>query len=844
MTNACASCATDNRIQARFCKRCGGQLTPASDNPFSALVGFRDVKAAVARLGRAMANSRRETGLMFSDRLHTIIIGNSGSGKTTLVHSLAAMYHQHGITTATTPIIRDAVDFADFCKNFQDNYKNAKGRILCIENVQKLIPAGYSDRVEAIDRLINEMSKPVNRVDPIVILSGQVQGFREFIGANDIIRSKFPLIFRLQDFTAPELADLTAIELQRSKFQLSSEARLKLSKAFQLMLKNARAPGSEPESKNGWAALAMAEKLKLNFFDSRADRRPGSNEITSDDILDPVEVEKTMEDILRELDQFVGMDGIKKSVRGLVNQVRVRQQDYVAADKVNPIALHIVLTGNPGTGKTSVARVLGETLRAAGVLELGHVIEADRGKLVAQHVGGTAPLVHDFCDRALGGVLFIDEAYALKQSDSDTFGQEAIDTLLKRMEDDRGKFIVILAGYPNEIRKLLSSNPGLESRIEERFRFHLDDYTPEELLEIFVRLVEADGYQLEDAAKKSAFQYLVQRCATKDKNFGNAREVRNLLGACQYKYAQRCSQIGSESELAGLIGRVLRESDMPFAKKDAPNLSELTIDLDAMIGLTAVKSEVRTLIDYLKVEKIRLDRGLVNTQLNLHCIFRGGPGTGKTTVARLLAKMLHGLGLLSSDKTVEVDRSGLVAQYLGQSALKVNDVVDQAIGGVLFVDEAYALVGDAFGREAIDTLLVRMENDRGKFVVIAAGYSGDMERFLKSNDGLRSRFTNFIDFEDYSPRELLEIFKSLMQKKGMLMDQAAHDWASELFEQVYNGRDETFANARTVRNIFEATLKRQSRRVAPLVDAGASDSVDLDLLNRVIAADIVDPRVP
>lgn len=843
MTNICTFCATENRIQARYCRRCGDRLTVPNDDPFSALVGLEDIKAVATRLSRAMANSRNETGLIFSDRLHAIIIGNSGTGKTTLLQSLATMYHQHGITKSPSPIIHDAVDFGEFCKNFVENYRQAKGRVLCIENVQKLIPAGYSERVEAIDRLINEMSKPLNRVDPIVILSGQTQGFREFIAANDIIRSKFPLIFRLPDFTATELAELTALELVKSKFQVTDDAKERLGRVFQLALKNARVPGVEPEAKNGWAALTMAEKIKLNFFEAMATRRAGRNEITCEDIRDPVEIEKTIEQILHELDQFVGMTEIKASIRGLVNQVRVQQQDRARSGTGKPIAIHIVLTGNPGTGKTSVARVLGETLRAAGVLELGHVIEADRGRLVAQHVGGTAPLVHDFCDRALGGVLFIDEAYALKQSDSDTFGQEAIDTLLKRMEDDRGKFVVILAGYPNEIRKLLGSNPGLESRIEERFRFHLDDYKPQDLLEIFVRLGKAEGYQIEERAKARVLKHLAQRYAAKDKNFGNAREVRNLFAACQYQYAQRCLQAGPLEASASQGDRIIRESDLPFSGEEAIDLKGLTADLDSMIGLNAVKSEVKTLVNYLKVEKLRSESGLKETQLNLHCIFRGGPGTGKTTVARLLAKMFHQLGLLPSDKTIEVDRSGLVGQYLGQSAPKVNDAVDQAIGGVLFIDEAYALVGDSFGREAVDTLLVRMENDRGKFVVVAAGYPNDMERFLASNAGLRSRFTNFIDFEDYSPRELVEIFSSLMKAKGMSMDQATQDWAEKLFESIYNERDETFANGRTVRNMFEATLKRQSARVAPMIEQSLGDRVDLNLLNQVIAADIVDPRV-
>ena len=834
----CPSCSEANRDAARYCKQCGLQFASPGVEVLGTLVGMPDVRRELEELCRSM-DAVRKSGLTYSERLHAIVLGNSGTGKSLLVQTVAELYHHFGVTKHAAPLVYDAVDYADFSKNFQDNFRSAKGRVLCIENVQKLVPAEYSRDVEPIDRLISEMSKPVNRTDPIVVLSGQPQGLREYLTANLNVRAHFPYVFRLPDFGADELKELTCVELRRSGFEITEAGREKLVRVFRRKLKDMRRPDAEPEARNAYSALRVAESLKNRYFIGHTDRADANvRHIDADDIHFPTDVEKTLPQVLEELDRFVGMMTLKSAVRDLAAEVTVqRQRAEASIGKNQAPAFHIVLTGNPGTGKTSVARVLGEVFRAIGVLETGHVIEADRAKLVAGYVGQTARLVNDVCDRAMGGILFIDEAYTLKQSDSDNFGQEAIDTLLKRMEDDRGRFIVVIAGYPKEIAGLLDTNPGLQSRFVDRYRFHLDDYTPAELLAIFSKAATDDGYTLPQDTEQAALRIFTQRCARKDKNFGNGREARNLLDASRQSLARRLAREAGAGTIDTVALSTLLPEDLPGHDAGPKDIPAILQELSALIGLASVKRELMNLISYLQAEKLRSENGGKTTELNLHFMFRGSPGTGKTTVARILADVFRALGLLSRGQLVEVNRSGLVGRYLGETAPKVEAVVDRAMGGVLFVDEAYALLGDSFGQEAITTLMTRMENDRGKFIVVAAGYDEDMERFLDSNDGLRSRFTKYIDFPDYDGGELSAIFLELVRGKGMVLGEGCEEKVRGVFERMYAARDRHFANGRSVRNVFQKALQNQGARVAP--EFGAVN-VDPVALNTLTADDVTD----
>ena len=276
-------------------------------------------------------------------------------------------------------------------------------------------------------------------------------------------------------------------------------------------------------------------------------------------------------------------------------------------------------------------------------------------------------------------------------------------------------------------------------------------------------------------------------------------------------------------------GEKLKEGDAEKTdtEEKKPDFDELMAQLDSLVGLDDVKKDIKNLMNLVKVRRLRKENGLPIPPMSLHMVFMGNPGTGKTTVARIISGLYAAIGVLEKGQLIEVDRSGLVAGYVGQTALKTQEVIKSALGGVLFIDEAYSLASGGendFGREAIETILKAMEDHRDELIVVVAGYDGPMEKFINSNPGLQSRFNKYFYFPDYNGEQLLHIFKGQCKKNGYALTEEAEAEAKAMFEELYENRGENFGNGRDVRNVFEDTVVRQSNRVAAL-DAPTKDDL-------------------
>ncbi|HAT16015.1 MAG TPA: AAA family ATPase [Microcoleaceae bacterium UBA11344] len=517
---------------------------------------------------------------------------------------------------------------------------------------------------------------------------------------------------------------------------------------------------------------------------------------------------------LERLEEMTGLAAVKNTIRRRMQVLEIERERLQQGISSEPIRLHVIFKGNPGTGKTTVARLIGEIYRDLGLLKRGHLKEVARQDLVAGFLGQTAIRTNKAIDEALDGVLFIDEAYTLTQGDE--FGQEAVNTLLKRMEDEKHRLAVIVAGYPDEMAEFVKSNPGLQRRLME---IVFEDYNPAELLAIFKQRVARVRCSITpdlEVALMNLFGELYQR---RDRTFGNAGLVENLFNLMDELRSQRvieqnCDRLLEPFQVADLPAEYRQES-----RKDEAILQELLQELDRKIGLHSVKKTIREIVNSQIANQRLREAGMLTKNIieRRHMLFTGNPGTGKTTVARLIGRIFKALGLLQKGQFVEVNREKLVAGYQGQTALKTAAAIESALDGILLIDEAYALsrggAGDDFGKEAIDTIVPMMENQRDRLIVILAGYSREMKQFMDANSGMADRIAYKIEFPDYNGEELHQIFLSMCQGDGWICPTNLLPHLQEIFISMYQNRGRNFGNGRSVENFYEKMVNRLKSRM-------------------------------
>jgi SpoVK/Ycf46/Vps4 family AAA+-type ATPase len=561
----------------------------------------------------------------------------------------------------------------------------------------------------------------------------------------------------------------------------------------------------------------------------------------------------TFDDVMQKLDDLIGLQDIKKQVRDHADYLKfLKLRKERGFDENDTLNVHSVFIGNPGTGKTTVAGMMGQLYRKMGLLSKGHVHEVDRVDLVGEYIGQTAPKVKDAIEKARGGVLFIDEAYSLARSSDDTkdFGREVIEILVKEMSNGQGDLAVIVAGYPKEMKQFLDSNPGLKSRFKLYFEF--SDYLPQDLSRIAEFSSLQKRVKLTALAKQKIDEIIVEAYRVRDRSFGNARYVFDLIDKAKINLGLRIMRSEdlrniSSQELETIELADIEAIDMK-SKRPLPNIpvDEQALrlamqELNRLIGMENIKTQITEMVRLVRYYR-ESGKDVLNSFF-LHTVFIGNPGTGKTTVARILTKIYKALGILERGQMVETDRQGLVAGYMGQTAIKTKEKVDEAMGGVLFIDEAYALSnrtgnhqGD-FGDESIQTLLKRMEDDRGRFFVFVAGYVDNMETFLKANPGLSSRFDKTLRFDDYSPDDLMDIAVMMLQENKLRPTPEAEEYLKKYMYFIHEFRDKYFGNARTVRSIITDVVKTQNLRLAAL-SLDQRTEIDPDLLTLDDLADL------
>ncbi len=467
---------------------------------------------------------------------------------------------------------------------------------------------------------------------------------------------------------------------------------------------------------------------------------------------------------------------------------------------------HFALLGNPGTGKTKVARVIAKLIQEKGILPTGHFIEATREDLVSKYLGDTAIKTRKVIEKSLGGVLFIDEAYAIKEEPNDQYGSECLATLVQAMSSLRGRFVLIMAGYPHEMRQMIAENKGMKRRLIE---IEIPDYNDEELTEIMKNMIKEYDHDEEVFQNTQTYVTSLLKEKTLGSDWGNAGEIESII-----EEAKKNSRARNKGKI------YLEKKDFPIPSYFEESYKTKAVTLNSLIGLKALKDKMSRLISLVNYQK----------ESNKDCIpghyfFSGNPGTGKTTVAEIMANEFYKIGVLKTPRIVERTAKELIGRYVGDSEDNTRKAFNEALGGILFIDEAHQLVDSgsySYGAAVLDTLIPLLEKHRKEICVIFAGYPKPLEALFDYDQGMRGRFENIIKFEDYNPDEMLQILKIMLENDfpKIVLNEEFNHVIMKYFERVKMRDKETFSNARAARNFMNKLVENYAHRTAEMKERG------------------------
>jgi len=761
---------------------------------------------------------------------HFVFLGAPGTGKTTVARATAALLYKLGLIAKNQVIETSGLNLTgeysgQTKKKVEEELNKAKGGVLFIDEAYELGQGQFGK--EACSALVAAMTDPRYK-SLVIIIAGYHADIAKMLDTNQGLKSRFAHHLEFPDWAPTDCASRFMEKARSCSFSFDDKVIEKiLLHGFEKLL-----------PLKGWGNARDVEKLWTSSSQKRADRMAAGGDRQSDErTLEVEDVSTAMRELVdarmgstrtahtendgsadpfAPLDKLYRMEHVKKKLKQLQNTYAVAKSE----DEEQPPLGHFLFLGAPGTGKTTVARAAADILYHLGLITRRHVIETSGLNLTGEYSGQTKKKVEEELDKAKGGVLFIDEAYELGQGQ---FGQEACTALVAAMTDPQyAGLVVIMAGYQAQMSKMLDTNPGLKSRIQHTLEF--PDWAPEDCASFFSKKARALNFEFHEATVNPILLHGFKKLLPLD-GWGNARDVERVWQATKEHRADRLVESRVDDPKKSFT-----EEDVRFAMDGlvAVRLGSAGVELDR--SQTAVSDPFSALDKLYRMDGVKKKLQQLQSALRVaeadgeeapavgHFVFVGSPGTGKTTVARVAADILYNLGLISRRHVIETSGLNLTGEYSGQTKKKVEEELNKAKGGVLFIDEAYELGQGQFGKEACSALVAAMTDPRYKsLVIIIAGYHADIAKMLDTNQGLKSRFEHHLEFPDWAPKDCVDGFNQRAVRGNYTIHPEARVCLETGFSKLksLNG----WGNARDVEQVWKSTLQNRACRVVDLKNA-------------------------
>ncbi|KAK3315659.1 P-loop containing nucleoside triphosphate hydrolase protein [Apodospora peruviana] len=808
----------------------GAQSAPMDE--LVAMVGLEEVKQEFLSIKSNVDIALRQGIASTNQRFGCSMLGNPGTGKTTVARLYARFLTEVGAIPGNCFKETTGSGLANAgvsgCKKLIEEILNDGGGVLFIDEAYQLTSGNNAGGGAVLDYLLAEVENRTGKI--VFVLAGYNKQMESLFSHNPGIPSRFPIEMKFADYTDDELLRILELKINK-KYNKAMDCEDGLRGLYCRIVARRIGRG---RGKEGFGNARTVENT-LDIISRRQgdrlrkERKAGSKMtndflFTKEDLIGPEPaVALTKCEAWQKLQKLIGLGAVKQAVQSLVDSIQQNYKREIAEQPLIEYSLNKVFVGNPGTGKTTVAKLYGAILVALGLLSKGEVVVRNPSDFVGGYLGQSEEQTKGILAAAVGKVLVIDEAYGLygggHGSSSDPYKTAVIDTIVAEVQsvpgDDR---CVLLLGYRDQMELMFQNvNPGLQRRFPMSSAFQFDDFSDVELRTIFDKKLGEQGYHVTDQAAGVAMEMLKR--ARNRPNFGNAGEIDNILDATKARHQQRLTKGQAKSDT--ILEALDFDEDFDRAERSETNIGKLfegTVGCEQTVALLeGYQDTVRTL------KALDMDP---TENIPFNFLFRGPPGTGKTTTAKKMGKVFYDMGFLATAEVVECSATDLIGMCVGQTGPKVQQLLDKALGKVLFVDEAYRLAEGNFAKEAMDEIVdsVTKTKYHKKLIIILAGYEADINRLMSINPGLTSRFPAVIDFRPLNADEcgfllhqLLQKQKTVLQSKGKDLDLSCLEDPSKEFSRGMVNRfaslavQDNWASARDVQSIAKSVFNKLLR---------------------------------